>query len=799
MLLPMKWLNKYIELDNPDVSDYARRMIMAGNAVEAVHDLGAEVDKVVVGHILKIEPHPDSDHLSICQVDVGEDEPLQIVTGAANMSEGDYVPVALDGSQLPGGVKIKKGKLRGVESNGMMCSGEELGVPQDVYPSNAERGLLILNGTFTPGEDIKPILGLDEKVVDFEILANRPDCLSVLGLAYESAAAAGGKMKGFDVSLAPTKGDIHEHVRIDVEDSELCPRYCARVVKNIKIEPSPLWMRMYLHAAGVRPINNIVDITNFVMLEMGQPMHAFDLDSVAGRHIIVRRAGDTKKIRTLDGKDRDLKPEMLVIADESGATGLAGVMGGEGSEITENTKLVLFESACFDGASIRQTGRALGLRTEAQGRFEHGVNVRLVRKALDRAAQLVQELGAGEVVNGVIDIYPDPKPVQEVRAAIPYVQTLMGIKVEPETMVQLLEKLSIQTRIEGDEIVCIPPEFRQDIVRGADIAEEVLRLYGYDKIPESKLRGAADGRRSKALERNGILRQLLLGFGLYETVTYSFISPKWMDLLLLDENAPERKAARIINPIGEDYSIMRTTLVPSLLTTLATNYNRSCPSFGCFENGVRFLPESVPITEQPEERPDLCFGLYGEGVDFYTIKGMVETIFDRFALKDVRFVRSDKAYLHPGRSAQAMVGDTCVAILGQVHPDAAEHFALGGCETYVAEIDLKALDALCGGVGEIKSPARFPAVQRDLAFVMDEKVPVGDLMDEMRRSAGKLCREVRLFDIYRGIPIPAGKKSVAISVLLQAEDRTLTDEQINSIVDKCLKVAETSFGAVLRT
>ena len=799
MLLPMKWLQKYITLDNPDVQAYAKSMIMAGNAVEDVKDLGAEIDKVVVGRILEVVKHPDSDHLSVCQVDVGQEEPVQIVTGANNMQAGDYVPVALDGSHLPGGVKIKKGKLRGVVSNGMMCSGEELGVPQEVYPSNTDHGLLILQGEPTIGEDIKPVLGLDEQVVDFEILANRPDCLSVLGLAYESAAAAGGTMKELKVQLAPMQGDVNEHVRIDVEDETLCRRYCARVVKNIKIEPSPLWMRQFLHAAGVRPINNIVDITNFVMLEMGQPMHAFDLDSVAGRHIIVRKAGDTKQLRTLDGKDRQLSPEMLVIADESGATGLAGVMGGEGSEITENTKLVLFESACFDGASIRQTGRALGLRTEAQGRFEHGVNEKLVRLALDRAVQLVQELGAGEVVDGVIDIYPNPKPEELVKAPIGYVQTLMGIDVPPEEMVAILEKLCIRTTISGDCLLCTPPVHRQDIHSGADIAEEVLRLYGYDNIPETSLRGEVKGGRLNAtLERNSLLRPMLLGFGLYETVSYSFISPKWLDWLRLPQDAPERKAARILNPIGEDYSIMRTTLIPSLLNTMGINYSRSRAAFGCFELGVRFLPKALPLTEQPEERPSLCLGAYGGGMDFYRLKGLVETIFERFGLEGVRFERSSAAYLHPGRAAQAVADGQVIAVLGQAHPDVAERFALEG-EAYVAELDLEALDRLSGLVGKIKAPARFPMVQRDMALVMDESVAVGELLEELKRCAGKLCQEARLFDIYRGHPIAKGQKSVAISLMLQAEDRTLTDAEINAIFDKCLEMAKAKFNAVLRS
>ena len=601
MLAPLSWLKQYVSIDMAP-EEFARRMIMNGNAVEEVENLAAEVENVVVGKVLSVAPHANSDHLHICQVDVGQGEPIQIVTGADNMAAGDFVPVALHDSHLPGGVHIKRGKLRGEVSNGMMCSGEELGVPADVYPSNVEHGLLILREKdLVPGQDIRPVLGLDDAVLNFEILANRPDCLSMLGLAHEAAVVTGGAVQEPACDVAPAgEGTVEDLVDVSVEAPDLCRRYCAAAIRNIHIAPSPLWMRQALHKAGVRPINNVVDITNYVMLEMGQPMHAFDLDQVRGRKILVRRAKDGETIQTLDGKDRELTQNMLVIADAEGATGLAGIMGGQESEITENTKLVLFESACFDSACTRQAGRSLGMHTEAQGRFERGVNERLCRKALERALHLMQELGAGEVVPGVIDIYPEEKPLPVVRAKADYLYTLMGVEVPMETMQEILTGLGIATRVEGDELVCTSPVWRQDIVRGADIAEEVLRIYGYDHIPSTKMRKAESGRNSEHQTRDAIVRKLLCGMGAYEAATFSFIGPKWLDALRLPEDSPLRLAARLQNPLGEENSLMRTTLVPSMLNVLATamlpliacavvvsGLRRRLDLFSCFTEGAK--------------------------------------------------------------------------------------------------------------------------------------------------------------------------------------------------------------------
>ena len=672
-------------------------------------------------------------------------------------------------------------------------------MPADVYPSNTDHGLLILKGEPTPGQDIKPVLGLDDTVIDFDILANRPDCLSVLGLAHEAAVAAESPVVEPSYEYTTCGGDIHDLVSVRVDDPDLCKRYCAAVVKNIKIQPSPLWMRQALHKAGVRPINNIVDITNYVMLEMGQPMHAFDLNSVRGRQIIVRRARADEQMMTLDGKDRKLTENMLVIADAEGATGLAGIMGGEKSEINDNTELVLFESACFDGANIRQSGRSLGMRTEAQGRFERGVNVRLCRKALQRALSLVCELGAGEVVDGIIDVYPEEKPLPVVRAHVDYLRTLMGIDVPVERMVQILEALSIHTEVEGDELICHSPVWRQDITCGADIAEEVLRIYGYDHIPSTLMKGGSKGGSNSAHQmRDALLRRLLCGMGAYEAVTYSFISPKWFDYMRLAPDSALRLAARLQNPLGEDYSVMRTTLVPSMLATLSTNINRGNPGAAMFEISKQFLPKALPLTELPEERPALCVGLYGENATFYTLKGMIEAVLRAFGVENVSWKRSDAPWLHPGRAADLYAGESKLGTLGEVHPDTAEKFDFK-VRAYVAEIDLNVLDEKQTQVGNAREMPRFPAVQRDFAFVMKEETPVGDVMREMEKAAGTLCEEVKLFDIYRGAPIQPGEKSVAISVQLRAEDHTLGEEEITRVTEKIIRVVSTNYGAQLRS
>ena len=801
MLAPLSWLKQYVPIDMAP-EEFARRMIMNGNAVEEVENLAAEVENVVVGKVLSVAPHANSDHLHICQVDVGQGEPIQIVTGADNMAAGDFVPVALHDSHLPGGVHIKRGKLRGEVSNGMMCSGEELGVPADVYPSNVEHGLLILREKdLVPGQDIRPVLGLDDAVLNFEILANRPDCLSMLGLAHEAAVVTGGAVQEPACDVAPAgEGTVEDLVDVSVEAPDLCRRYCAAAIRNIHIAPSPLWMRQALHKAGVRPINNVVDITNYVMLEMGQPMHAFDLDQVRGRKILVRRAKDGETIQTLDGKDRELTQNMLVIADAEGATGLAGIMGGQESEITENTKLVLFESACFDSACTRQAGRSLGMHTEAQGRFERGVNERLCRKALERALHLMQELGAGEVVPGVIDIYPEEKPLPVVRAKADYLYTLMGVEVPMETMQEILTGLGIATRVEGDELVCTSPVWRQDIVRGADIAEEVLRIYGYDHIPSTKMRKAESGRNSEHQTRDAIVRRLLCGMGAYEAATFSFIGPKWLDALRLPEDSPLRLAARLQNPLGEENSLMRTTLVPSMLNVLATNFNRGNAGAAFFEISKRFLPKALPLTELPEERPSLCIGLYGEDADFYVLKGMVEALLAAFGVEDVAFQRAGDAapWLHPGRGAAAFCGKICLGTLGEAHPDTMEAFDCKA-RAYVAEIDLAALESCQTYVSGVRDMPKFPAVQRDFAFVLKEETPVGDVMRCAKQAAGALCEGVQLFDIYRGQPIAEGEKSVALKVVLRAADHTLEEEEIVRVCDAVVAAVSANFGARLRS
>lgn len=798
MKIPVSWLSQYVDFNIP-LDEFVSRMVMIGNGVEGTERLDGGMEKVVVGHILSVEKHKNADSLQVCQVDVGT-ETVQIVTGATNIKPGDYVPVALDGSVLPDGKRIKAGKLRGEPSRGMLCSSVELNVPTELYESCGEEGILIFHQPHTPGEPVQPILGIDDTVIDFEILANRPDCLSVQGMARESAVALGQEIHMPEIAVRESGGDVNEHIRITVADADLCPRYCARVVRNVKIGPSPDWMRRALFAAGVRPINNIVDITNYVMLEMGQPMHAFDLSYIRGGEIIVRRAKAGETLRTLDEKERQLSENMLVIADGEGATGLAGIMGGEGSEITENTREILFEAACFDRASVRQTGRGLGMRTEASGRFERGVSVHGVRRALDRAAQLVEELGAGEVVSGVVDVYPTPKEIAPIAVATDYIRNLTGVAIPDAEMVRILSALNMKVELADGMMQVLPPSFRQDIETGADLAEEVLRVYGYDKIPSTAMRAAvSQGRRGAKRDMERRLIGLLCGAGYLEAKTYSFQSPRIFDQLCLDADDPLRKCIVLRNPLGEDYSIMRTTLLGSMLQTLSLNISRNNPGCGFFELNVRFIPTQLPVVDQlPDEKPTLALGLYGDETDFYDIKGMVEMLLASYGLEGRASWRKSAAnYLHPGRAAELLLDGQVIGQVGEAHPDVLENFDIPR-RVYLAEIDILKVVQLSSGMGEVVALPKYPAVTRDLALVMREDIPAGDVLEAIRTAAGKLIEKVEIFDIYVGAPIEAGYKSIAFSMVLRAADHTLTEEEIEGAFKRVVKACAAQFDAHLR-
>ncbi|HML48030.1 MAG TPA: phenylalanine--tRNA ligase subunit beta, partial [Clostridia bacterium] len=794
MKLPLNWLRQYVEIPVP-VEEYQRKMIRIGNGVEGYEVLGAEIEKVVVGRILSIAKHANSDHLLICQVDVG-DQTVQIVTGAPNVVEGALVPVALDGAKLPGGVKIKRGKLRGELSEGMLCSGVELNVPESLYPGAGVDGILLLSSDCALGTDIRAVVGLDDTVVDFEVLANRPDCLCAWGIARESAVALGTRFAKPEISVKTCGGSIHEYAKVEVLESALCPRYAARVIKNVRVAPSPLWLRKALHGAGMRSINNVVDITNYVMLETGHPMHAFDLDRVQGRHIIVRCAAPGEALKTLDDKERVLNESMLVIADEGGSTGLAGIMGGLESEITEETHTLLFECAAFDRTSIRLTSRGLGMRTESSGRFEKGVSPATVMEALERACQLVNLLDAGDVVDGAIDLYPNPQTPAEVVASCEGIRRRCGVDIPGERMAEILRDLHFSVRLEDDVLAATPPIFRQDVDGSADLSEEVLRVYGYDSLSSTLPTGAFEpGTRSKRMRLSDACKRLLNAWGGYEAITYSFISPAWIEKLQLAPEDPRRTPVALRNYLGEDTSIMRTTLVPSMLNVLALNQSRQVAEGLVYEIGAAFEGADRKPGELPRERQTLCIGAYGPKMDFYELREMAQALL-RVQGVEAQIVPGADVYLHPNRCGRLTVGSQEIASLGELHPEVAENFELLG-RVYLAVIDLDALLELRSPMGKVKELPKYPAVTRDVALVMAEDQPLGPVRDAIEAACRPLIEEVTLFDVYRNERL-GGRKSAAFSLRLRAPDRTLTDEEVNAVFERMLARCAELFGAELR-
>ena len=796
MKVSMNLLKQYADIPVTP-AEYESRMIMTGTGVEGIEDLGEKLQNVVVGKVLTCEPHPNSDHLHVCTVDVGQAEPLQIVCGAPNVAAGQLVPVAMIGAVLPDGT-IKKGKLRGVESYGMICSGPEMGVPVELYPSVGDEGILVFREDHPLGTDVREIFGLNDHVIDFEILANRPDTLCVWGVARETAAAMGTELKLPEINVQDCgEGSIGDFAKVDVLDHELCPRYTARVIKNVRVGESPAWLRQALHAAGMRSINNIVDITNFVMLETGHPMHAFDLSKVSGSHIIVRRAEPGEILRTLDGKDHTLKGGELLICDEKGPTGLAGIMGGEESEITEGTATVLFEAAAFDRTSIRLTARSLGFRTESSGRFERGVSPATVLDGLSRACQLVNLLDAGDVVPGTVDIYPNPVVHQPVTASVARINQRAGVQVSGEDMVKILKKLQFDVSLSGDTLTATAPLFRQDVEGEADLCEEVLRYAGYDLIPVTPLRGAANGGRSETMLHNDFARTILTGLGFYETMTFSFINKKKLELLKLREGDDRLNALPLRNPLGEDSAYMRTTLLCGALTTLSTNMAHGNTDVRLYELGKVFDNAHRTSENLPTERNQLCLCACGEKEDFYSLRGVVELLLSRagvsYSIRD-----NDAPYFHPGRRASIVCGEKIVAEVGEIHPDVMETYELTG-RAYAAVVDMEALFACAAPMGHVKPIARFPLVTRDLALVMQDAQPVGPVMEAMAQAAGKMLENISMFDVFRGIQVGLGNKSVAFSLAFRAEDHTLTDDEIQRLMNKVLKVCKEQFDAEIRS
>ena len=760
MKLSREWLGEYTTIGAPD-KEYCDAMTMSGSKVEGWEVTGSEISRVVVGRVISMERHTNSDHMWVCKIDVGGERELQIVTGAQNVNIGDLVPVALDGSTLPGGKEIRTGKLRGELSEGMLCSLGELGLEQRDFPYAIEDGIFILEEDCVPGDDIREVCGLNDSVVEFEITNNRPDCLSVRGLARESACTFHTPLTFAEPTVTAGHGDIHEKLSVEIKDAELCPRYTARMVKNIKIAPSPKWMRRRLRASGVRPINNIVDITNYVMLEYGQPMHAFDFSCVDGGRIVVRTAREGEVIQTLDGNDRKLTPNMLCICDEHKPVCVAGVMGGANSEIVGDTAMVLFESANFNGVSVRRTAAALGMRTDASARYEKGLDSMNTMKAVQRACELVELLGCGEVVDGVMDVIAKDKAPTVVKLEPEKINALLGTDLPESLMREIL--LSLGFELSGDDILV--PSWRGDVEHYSDIAEEVARFYGYNNIPCTLMRGETTrGGFSEQQLFDRALGETCRTLGYDEIITYSFISPSYYDKIRMPKDSPLRKSLKILNPLGEDTSIMRTTILPSMLEIITRNYNYRNKAVRLYELGKIYLPREDGLADEPKI---LSLGAYGDGMDFFTLKGGIEAILRACRIKDVRFEAcTDNASYHPGRCAKVYAGDVELGVFGQIHPLVAATYGVDA-EIYAAELRFDALYSVRGGIPVYRPLPKFPAVTRDIAVVCAESVTVGALEDCIRRGAKGLLKKVELFDIYRGIGVAPGSKSVAFSLTLR--------------------------------
>ncbi|RCX17587.1 phenylalanyl-tRNA synthetase beta subunit [Anaerobacterium chartisolvens] len=821
MKVPLKWLKEYVDI-NVTPQEYADALTLSGSKVEGIEKQGEEILNVVVGKIISQQKHPDADKLQVTGVNVGTGI-IQIVTGAQNISVGNYVPVALDGSLLPGGKKIKKGKLRGIESEGMMCAIDELGYTRYDFPDADENGIYVLSPDMLAGKycedgasggeldskvlgmDIRDVLGINDSVVEFEITPNRPDCLSMLGIARETSATLGTKFTKPEIRVLETDEEASACAGVEIKDAGMCPRYCARIIKNVRIAPSPSWMKERLRAAGIRPINNIVDITNYVMLEMGQPMHAFDLDKLAGSKIIVRGAEPGEVIETLDGSERKLEPGMLVIADEQRPVAVAGVMGGSNSEISCDTTSILFESASFNGTCVRIGSKKLGMRTEASSRFEKGLDVNNVVDALDRAAQLITMLGAGQVAKGRIDCYPGEVPPRIIDLDCAAINKLLGTDIPREEMIAILKRLDIHVDESAGKITV--PSFRMDIEETADIAEEVARFYGYNNIVPTLLEGKKPTRGVKTFKQRveDKIRCIMTGEGLSEAYTYSFASPGVFDRINLPADSELRRAAVISNPLGADYSIMRTTTIPSMLEVLSTNYNRRIEEAWLFELSYTYhtnrsrISQVEGINEKglPYENETLTVGMYG-GADFFRLKGILEQLFGELKISNYEFVReSGNPIFHPGRTAAVVINGEAAGTIGEVHPDVLENYGID-TKAYIAVIEVEKLVSAAGEKIQYRPLPKFPAVSRDLSMLVADDVTVKQIEEIIRQRAGKILESVTLFDVYKGKQVPEGMKSVAYAITFRADDRTLTDEEVGKAMKKVLDGLKNNLEAELR-
>ena len=794
----LSWIKAYVPDLDVTAQEYTDAMTLTGTKVEGYSCLDKNLENIVVGEVLSVERHPDADKLVVCQVNVGAGEPVQIVTGAPNITEasvGEKVPVVLDGGRVAGGhdggalpedgIKIKKGKLRGVESCGMMCSVEELGADRDMYPDAPESGIYILPKDSVPGEDAVAVMGLRDVVFEYEITSNRVDCYSVIGIAREAAATFRKTFTAPSVTKTGNDEDINDYLKVRVENSRLCPRYCARMVKNIRLAPSPRWMQRRLAASGIRPINNIVDITNYVMEEYGQPMHAFNYDQLAGHEIIVKCAKDGDVFQTLDGQERKLDSTILMINDGEKEVGIAGIMGGENSKITDDVTTMVFESACFDGTNIRLSAKKVGLRTDASGKYEKGLDPNTAEEAVNRACQLIEELGAGEVIGGIIDIYPVKKEEKRIPFDAARINRLLGTDIPEADMLEYFRMIELGYDADTKEVIA--PTWRQDLERMADVAEEVARFYGYDRIPTTLPSGeATTGKLSYKLRIEGLAREIAEFCGFSQGMTYSFESPRVFDKMMIPADSPLRRAVNISNPLGEDFSVMRTTSLNGMLTSLATNYNRRNKDVRLYELANVYRPIALPLTELPDERMQFTLGMYGDG-DFFTMKGVIEEFFDKAGMhkKPHYDPNGEHPYLHPGRKADIVYDGTVVGFLGEVHPDVADNYKIGD-RAYVAVIDMPSIMEFTTFDRKYTGIAKFPAVTRDISMVVPKHILVGQIEDIIEQRGGRFLESYKLFDIYEGAQVLAGHKSVAYSITFRAKDHTLEDKEVSAVMNKIL-------------
>ncbi len=802
MRIPVKWLNKYVNTDNIDIKTLEEKMILSGSNIETVHSVLGKINKIVVGQCKSVQQHPDADKLLILDIDIGDTETIQIVTGAKNVKVGDLVPVALHKSSLYDGTKITRGKLRGQTSNGMLCSLEELGFDKRVIPKSCADGIYILEGDHTLGTPISEVMELDDHVIEFEITPNRPDCLSLLGMAREVSATFELPLELPDVSIKQEVDDVKDYVSIEIQDDDLCHRLASRVVKDIKVAPSPVWMQSALIKAGMRPTNNIVDITNYVLLEWGQPLHAYDLDKLNGHKMIARRAKQGEKLMTLDGSERELSNDMLVIADEKGAIGVAGVMGGGNSEVTSDTKTIALEMGSFFKSNIRQTSRVLGLRSESSSRFEKGVSPEYIPQILDRVCHLIESIGAGTVVKGTLDLYPCKMEIKTIPVRLNKINSLLGIALDGNEAQKYLNRLEISTEIkaEGDNItlLCTPPAYRLDLIEEIDFVEEIARLYGYDKMPLALPKGSNWGHRNHIQKLRHNARDIMTSIGANEILTYSFVGGGQYDKMNIDTNDDIRKAVTLKNALGEEYSMMRRSLVGNMLDVLARNNSRSIAEAFAFEIGNVFIPKEWPVSGLPDEKTRLCVGVYGNDEDFFTMKGYMERFFALMNVRDIEYKASDEiSWLHSGRCAAVYSGEQLIGHIGELHPNLIENYGFSS-RVYIADIDFT---AMCENVVDgkfYKALPKFPASTRDMALVVKKDVLAGDVKKVINDLKIDILESVKLFDVYEGEQIEDGFKSLAYALFFRHDERTLTDDEVNSAFEMILEALKTSLGAELR-